>query len=217
LRIEIDARATKQLPVLPVLAGTLETDRILVSGPVAYPARAVITGSRVVLAGLVSVPTVPLDVNQLARRGKITTKLDLGALPPLDSDVDEVVVSARIESRKELGIPAVPLEIEGGAGMKARFTPGNVDVVISGAASQVDSLDPRETRLVVDVSHLAGGQVALASVVRDGQVRLIARQTAGSGSGGSAARPVEIAVRIDSPFALEVVSVSPEEIGLVLR
>jgi YbbR domain-containing protein len=213
VRIDLDALATKELPVMPVLAGTLVAERILVSGPTAYPGRAVITGSRRVLAGLTSIPTVPLDVNQLAKRGRINTKLDLSAMPPLASDVDAVVVSARIESIKELGIPAVPVEAEGGAGMKGRFTPETVDVVISGAASQVDSLDPRDTRLVVDVADLVGGQMTLVPVVREGKLRLAVRQHAGGGEN----RVMEVGTRLESAFALDIVSVSPEEIGLVLR
>lgn len=214
LRIELDALATKELAVTPVLAGTLEADRIMVGGPTAYPARAVLTGAKRVLAGLTSAPTVPLDVNQLAKRGKITTKLDLSALPPLASDVDAVVVSARIESRKELGIPAVPVEIEGGGGMRARFTPETVDVVISGATSQVDSLDPRQTRLVVDVEGLAGGQMTFVGVVREGELRLVGRQQTGV-EGES--RAVEVGARLESAFPLEIVSISPDRIGLVLR
>lgn len=214
LRIDLDVLATKELPVMPVLAGTLEGAKIMVAGPTAYPARAVITGARRVLAGLVSVPTIPLDVNQLAKRGKITTRLDLTAMPPLASDVDEVVVSARIEQRKELGIPAVPVAMKGGPGVKARFTPETVDVVISGAASQVDSLDPRDTRLVIDVSDLAGGQMVLVGAVRDGKLRFVARQLGGS---GGEARDAEVPARLESAFALDAVSVSPEEIGLVLR
>ena len=214
IRVELDMIVAKEIPVIPRLQGTLASDRILLGAPAAQPARIMISGAQRVLGDLKAVSTAPIDMNHLARKGRVTARIDLSGLPPLSSDVEEVIVTARIEPRRDLGIPAVPIEPMPGRGPKARFTPETVDVVISGAASQVDSLDPREIRLLVDVAGLTSGQVVLTPVVSEGALSFEARPALGSRKNDNV---LEIEARVEAPYKLEVVSITPDEIGLVLR
>lgn len=214
IRIELDVLVTRGIPIRPVLQGNLMPDKIMLGAARPDPVKAVIAGSKRVLEELSSVPTAPIDINQLAKRGKVSAKLDLAGLPPLASQVDDVTVSARIEPRKELGIPAVPIEAARDGGVRARFTPEAVDVVISGAASQVDSLDPRDVRLVVDIAGLVGGQAVLNPVVSKGSLHFEARQLIGGRRDNEC---LDLAARLSTPFGLEIVSITPDEVGLVLR
>lgn len=211
IKVELDALASKEVAVRPVLSGALAPDKVLVGLPAAAPERVALSGAERVLAALTSIPTVPVDVGYLARKGRVTAELDFSDLPPVSSDLEDVVVSARIEPRKEIGIPAVALAA-GGSGLRARFAPESVDLVIAGGASLVDSLDPRTIRLVVETAGLAAGQTLLSPVVEGGRLRFRARRADGSGDGSRT-----VAARLDCPFTLEVISVAPDEIGLVLR
>lgn len=211
IKVELDELASKEVAVRPVLSGALAADKVLVGLPAANPERVALSGAERVLAALTSIPTVPIDVGHLARKGRVTAKLDLSDLPPVSSDIEEVSVSARIESRKEIGIPAVALAA-GSPGVRARFAPETVDLVIAGGASLVDSLDPRSLKLVVETAGLPAGQTLLSPVVEGGRLHFKARRPDGSGDGSRT-----VAARLDCPFTLEVISVAPGEIGLVLR
>jgi YbbR domain-containing protein len=213
IKMELDALVSREILVRPVMTGVLASDRVVLGPPVVDPARAVVSGAERVLAGVGSIPTAPIDIGQLARKGRVTARLDLSELPPMSSAVEAVTVSARIEPRKDLGIPSVPVEAVGAAGFKAKFTPEHVDVVISGAASQIDSLNPQEAKLVIDVAGLAGGQTVLSALVELGQLRFRAEPA----GGGSREDAPTVPARLESPFALEVVSLVPDQIGLVLR
>jgi YbbR domain-containing protein len=211
IKVELDELTSKEVAVRPVLSGALAVDKVLVGLPTAAPERVALSGAEHVLAALTSIPTVPIDVGHLARKGRVTAKLDLSGLPPVSSDIEEVLVSARIEPRKEIGIPAVPLAA-GGSGLRARFAPETVDLVIAGGASLVDSLDPRSVKLLVETAGLPAGQTILTPVVEGGRLHFKARSADRPGDDSRA-----VAARLDSPFILEVISVTPGEIGLVLR
>ena len=112
--------------------------------PKTDPPEIVISGAEKIVAPLDSIPTFPVDLEDLGKRGSVETGIDLSGLLHVESDVERVAVTARVENIKELGIPSVPLESPTRRGMKILFTPDSLDVVISGAESLVDSLDPQE-------------------------------------------------------------------------
>ena len=212
IRLDLDQLGSKLLKVKPVLSGDLDPDKIIVTGPTAEPGQVMLSGAREVIAGLSAIPTVPVDVNQLAKRGRISARIDLSGLPPVAADVDAVMVSARIEPRKELGIPYVPLEAMGMLPSRVRFTPGTVDIVISGGASQVDSLDPRQARLAVDAAALPSGQFSLVPKIENGSLRFEVTR-----SGRRDGYAVEVPAVFEPRLRFDVISVAPEELELVVR
>jgi YbbR domain-containing protein len=209
IKVELDALATRDIAVRPVLSGALAPDRVMVGLPIANPERVTVSGAESVLLALSSLPTVPINASQISRKGKVTARLDFSDLPPLASSIDEVTVTARIEPRKEIGIPAVALQA-GGTGLRARFSPEAVGLVVAGGAAQVDSLNPYAARLVIDASSLAPGQMTLSAVIEGGRLRFRARRPEASGDSRM------LAARLEGT-AVEVISVVPDQVGLVLR
>ena len=212
VRLDLDQLGSKRVQVKPVLTGELDPDKIIVTGPAAEPGQAIVSGARQVLAGLSAIPTAPVDVDQLAKRGRISAKIDLSGLPPVASDLEAVTVSARIEPRKELGIPNVPLEAVGVLPSRARFSPGTVDVVISGGASQVDSLDPGQARVAVEVAALPSGQLSLVPKIDGGRLRFEVTR-----SGRRDGYAVEVPASFRPSLRFDIISVTPEELEVVLR
>jgi YbbR domain-containing protein len=214
IRVELDKLITRKLPPKPILTGEVPEDKIMLGKAVADPPQVVIAGAEQIVGNLAAVATEAVDLGQLAKKEGVSARVDLGGLPFVTSDVEEVTISARIESRKELGIPSVPIEPLSDRGIKAKFTPDSLDVVISGAESQVDSLDPQDLRLTVDVTNLPKGQLAFTPVVRNGSLYFEVRNV---GKDRDAQQVFEIAVRLESPYRFDLVSAAPEEIGFVLR
>ena len=215
VRVDLDVIGSRQVPVVPAVRGELVADKAMLGKPVADPAMVTVTGAQKIVAALASVPTVPIDVNNLAKRDRVSVRVDLSAFPPLSSDADEVVVTARIEPRKELGIPAVPVEAGDGERVTVSFLPGSVDLVVSGAASQIDSLDPLALELVIDVSGLLRGQAELTAVIEGGTISFDARPADSEGRTTGQAR--RLRAYLTAPYKLEVVSVAPGEIAVALR
>jgi hypothetical protein len=98
--------------------------------------------------------------------------------------------------------------------VKARFTPDSLDVVISGAASQVDSLDPQELRLVIDVTDLPSGQLVFTPIVRQGDLVFEVRPV---GKDKEDEQVFEVKAKLESPYRFELVSAAPDEISFVQR
>lgn len=214
IRVELDRLITRKIRTQVILKGDLEEDKILLGSPWAEPSEVVVAGAQRTVRDLSSIATQPVDVNQLAKKGKVTTAMDLTQLPFVSSDVEEVTVIARIEPKKELGIPSVPIEPFSRTSVKAKFTPETMDIVISGAESQVDSLDPRELKLAVEVTDLPKGQLAFTPHVREGSLYLDGKTV---GKDRQENERFEVRARLDAPYHFELISASPDELGLVLR
>lgn len=214
VRVDLDIIGSRQVPVTPVFRGELAADKVMIGTPAVEPVKVTVTGAQRIVATLSSVPTVPIDINNLAKRDRVSARLDLASFPPLSCDVEDVVVSARTEPRKELGIPAVPVAADGAERVQVSFLPEEVDVVVSGAASQMDSLNPLDVGLVIDVSGLLRGQAELRAVVDSGGVSFDARPTDSEGRTGQVRR---LRARIEAPYKLDVVSITPDEIAVSLR
>ena len=214
IRVELDTLVTRKVPPRLVFQGEVPEDKVMIGRPFAEPAEVVIAGAECVIGTLATVATEEIDIGQLAKKGRINSKIDLSGLPFATSDVEDIAVSVRVESRKELGIPSVPVEPVCGRGIKGKFTPDSLDIMISGAESQVDSLDPQDLRLVVDVTNLPSGQLVFAPVVREGRLFFEVRAV---GPDREDERVFEIRARLESPYRFELVSAAPDEISFVQR
>lgn len=214
IRVELDRLSTRELSVEPVMRGDLDEDKVLIGAPKSEPSEVVVAGAEKLIGNLKSITTEPVDVNQLARRDYVETVVDLSNWAFVQSDPMGVRISARIEDRKELGIPAVPIEPVTDKSLKVKFTPEAVDIVISGAASHVDSLHPEDVRLLVDLGNLPKGQIILTPAV-EGQVLHFEGRVAARDE--EEPQPFVVRARLEAPYRFEFVSVTPIDIGLVIR
>ncbi len=214
IRVELDRLTTREIRVEPVMRGELDHDKVLIGTPRSDPAKVVVAGAEKIVGGLKGITTQPVDINQLARHEYAETSVDLSPWAFVQSDPEKVRISARIEDRKELGIPSVPIAPVADKSLRVKFTPEAMDIVISGAASQVDSLNPEDVRLLVDLGDLPRGQIVLTPAV-DGNVlhfegRVVARNQ-------EEIQPFVVRVRLEAPYRFRFVSVTPIDIGLVIR
>jgi hypothetical protein len=213
IRVELDKLITRKLPPMINLRGDMPGDKVMIGKPWAEPAEIVIAGAESILDTLTAVFTEEVDLGQLAKKGRVVTKTVLSGLPFVTVDVEEVTIAARIEPKKELGIPSVPIEAVSRTGAKARFTPDSLDVVIAGAESHVDSLDPQDLRLLVNVTNLPKGQLTFTPMIKEGGLYFEVRSTGKD----EEEQVFEIKARLEAPHLFELLSASPEQIGFVQR
>jgi YbbR domain-containing protein len=213
IRVELDKLVTRKLPPRPRLKGDLPEGRVMIGKPRAEPAEIVISGAEKIISDLDSVPTFAVDRGDLGKDGRADTKVDLSGLLNVESDVEELAITARVESIKDLGIPSVPIVAPSRRGMRVQFTPDSLDVVISGAESRVDSLDPADLKLVVDVTGLPDGQLLFKPLVKDGRLFFEVRPVGETEEG----QAFEIKANLESPHDFKMVSAMPEEISFVKR
>lgn len=213
IRVELDKLVTKRLPPMISLKGEVPGDKVLIGRVSADPAEIVVAGAQRIIDTLSAVPTEEIDLGQLAKKHQVEARVDLSGLPFVTSDVEKVTASGRIEPKKELWIPSVPIEAVSRTGAKARFTPDSLDVVIAGAESYVDSLDPQDLKLLVNVTNLPRGQLVFSPRIMDGSLYFEVR-SAGRDVGEEV---FEVKARLESPYPFDLQSAAPEEIGFVQR
>jgi len=213
IRVELDKLVTVKLPPRPLLEGELPEGRVMIGKVRTEPGEIVISGAEKIVSELDSVPTFAVDRDDLGKDGYADTRVDLSGMLHVESDVEAVVISARVENIKDLGIPSVPIEVPSRRGMRVQFTPDSLDVVISGAESLVDSLDPADLKLVVDVTDLPDGQLLFRPVVKEGRLFFEVRPVGET----EEEQVFEIKARLESPHDFRLVSALPEEISFVKR
>ena len=214
IRVELDRLSTRKIRVEPVMRGELDGDKVLVGRPRSDPADVVVAGADKLVGSLKGVTTEPVDISHLARRDFVETGVDLSSWAFVESDPAKVRISARIEDRKEIGIPSVPIEPVADKSLKVKFTPEAIDIVLSGAASHVDSLNPDDVRLLVDLGNLPRGQIVLTPAIEN-QVLHFEGRVAARGEGEL--QPFVVRARLEAPYRFRFVSVTPVDIGLVIR
>jgi hypothetical protein len=214
IRVELDRLTTQEIRVEPAIRGELDSDKVLVGRPRSDPPRVVIAGAEKLIGSLKRITTEPVDINQLARRDYVEAAVDLSSWAFVESDPGAVRVSARIEDRKELGIPAVPIEPVADKSLKVKFTPESIDIVISGATSHIDSLHPEDVRLLVDLGDLPKGQIVLTPRVEDDVLQFEGKVVA---RGDEEVQPFVVRARLEAPYRFDLASVTAVDIGLVIR
>jgi hypothetical protein len=214
IRVELDKLVTREIPVGIQLKGTVPDDRVIIGRARSDPAVVVVDGGEKIINSIDSIRTEPVDLGQLAKKGRVEARIDLSGLPYITGGVDKVAIGARAEDRKELGFPSVPIEAPVGRGEKVLFTPDSLDVVISGAESQVDSLDPQDLKLTVDARNLPKGQLVFSPKIADGKLYFEVKT---AGQSDEEVQVFEVKGTLEAPYAFDMVSAEPSEIGFVKR
>lgn len=212
VRIDLDRSATKEVPVEINLSGQMPDDRKMIGKPLAIPNTVRLSGPKRLVDELTSLKTEPVELGHLGRKGKVNVFLDLPNRSLLTTNVDEIEVVARIEPRRSLEIPSVPVILISRPGLKSRVSPDSLDITISGGQTQVDSLALERLVLLIDVSSLGKGLFELRSRVESGRLLFDARSMQ---SGWE--KPVVVHAVLDVGFEIDITAVKPERLDLAQR
>lgn len=212
VRIDLDRSATKEVPVELNLIGQIPDDRKMIGKPLAIPNTIRLTGPKRLVDDLRSLKTEPVELGHLGRKGKISVLLDLPNRSLLTCNVDEIEVVARIEPRRSLEIPSVPIMLISRPGLKSKVSPDSLDIIISGGQTQVDSLAPERLALLIDVSSLGRGVFEMSGRVDNGRLLFEARSAQ---SGWE--KPIVVPAVLDVGFEIDITGVKPERLDLVQK
>lgn len=212
VRIDLDRIVTKGVPVEIRLMGQLPDDKKMIGKPQAIPQAVRLSGPRKMIDGFHILWTEPVDLAQLGKKGKVTVAPDLSDHPLVGCNVDEIEIVARIEPRKSLEVPSVPIMLISAPGVKSKITPDSLDILISGGQTQIDSLSPEKMLLLLDVSSLGKGVFELRSRVSGGNLVFDVKSV----KRGDEAHFI-VPARLDIGFEIDILGTEPDTLDLVRR
>jgi YbbR domain-containing protein len=143
LTLRFERRATKVVPVVPIVQVQPGEGYVFADSPRAEPSAVAVEGPEASVVLIDSVFTVPVREENVRQSRDIETPLE----NPSDSLVvfssQSVRVLVAIEPRAERVFPGIPVGI-GGAADGLRVEPSLVDVRISGPRSRVEAVRPED-------------------------------------------------------------------------
>jgi len=153
LPLLIDWQEERRLPVRVPLRGQLPQDRMLAAPIVTRPDTVLVSGPRRFFAGLDTVVTESVDLNDLEQT--LDRDLPLTSIPVnLEVAVASVHVTVPVTAVDERIVANVPVVSEvPGAGI----SPPVCDVLVRGPADSVATLTPDQLRVTVPTAELGGG------------------------------------------------------------
>jgi YbbR domain-containing protein len=144
LTLRFERRATKVVPVVPLLQVQPGEGYVFADSPRAEPSAVAVEGPEASVALIDSVFTVPVREENVRQSRDIEAPLE----QPSDSLVvfssERVRIAVAIEQRTERVFPGIPVGIGGGATDGLRVEPSLVDVRISGPRSRVEAVRPED-------------------------------------------------------------------------
>ncbi len=180
VQISIERKMSRLFPFHVALVGTLDPSLAFVTHPVAAPTRGRVQGSASAVEQLQRIPLEEIDLAIVRQSGRIATTVDPEAMAGFTVTPSEVEVEFTLEVAIDRTFEAVPVAVEGGAGLVA--DPPTVGVTLHGAASLVESIDPLDLRVVVRDPPLpvADTGVVLPVVVQGAPPLVTARASRGT-------------------------------------
>jgi YbbR domain-containing protein len=144
LTLRFERRATKVVPVVPIVQVQPGEGYVFADSPRAEPSAVAVEGPEASVALIDSVLTVPVRDQNVRQSRDIEAPLE----HPSDSLVvfssQSVRIVVAIEARAERVFPGIPVGIGGGAVGGLRVEPSLVDVRISGPRSRVEAVRPED-------------------------------------------------------------------------
>jgi YbbR domain-containing protein len=182
VRLSFEAVQRVDLPVAPRFAGELN-DRWALSGrPTAIPAEVRVSGPQSRIVELDSVRLAPVDLGAVEGSGRVGVGVDTTRTAGLQIQPARVELEVLVEERGERTVEEVPVwfGLEEGEEL-FELAPRSGAVVLSGARSLLDRVDPEELRLRVLLEGLElpaePGQEIEAPVVVEGIPELVEART----------------------------------------
>ena len=144
LTLRFERRATKVVPVVPIVRIQPAAGYVLADSPRADPSAVAVEGPEASVVLIDSVLTLPITEDNVRQSRDIPVPLE----NPPDSLVAFLLQSVRItvavEPKTERVFPGIPVGMSGGAASGLRVEPSLVDVRISGPRSRVDAVRPED-------------------------------------------------------------------------
>jgi hypothetical protein len=159
--LSFEQKEDRVLPFSVPLTGELPEGTSLAGRPRVTPPAATVVGPPSRFEGVDSVPLLPVDLSLVVGPGPFTQGVDMEELPGLDPLTREASVDFPTDSTVVRQYPDQVLELpllDSGPQLQAR--PISVSVVLTGAASLVDQVDPEAMQVTIPDSgaSLAPGE-----------------------------------------------------------
>lgn len=142
LTLRFERRATKVVPVVPIVRVQPAEGYVFADSPRAEPSAVAVEGPEAAVASIDSAFTVPVSEANLRQSRNIEAPLE----KPSDSLVtflsESVRITVAVEQKSERIFPGIPVGVAGANVNGLRVEPSLVDVRISGPRSQVDAVRP---------------------------------------------------------------------------
>ena len=177
LQVSFEPAVTKTVPVSLRVQGELPADRSLSSELRLNPEAVVIRGPESRLAGLDSVPLVPLDLGRVRDSDILTMAIDTAGLGSASVLPPDVTVALRVEPRIERVLDGQVVHADARE-PRARFVvdPPSTSLRVVGARTLVTAMDLSLLRVSVPMGSLAGmvpGEERVLRVQVDGVPDLV--------------------------------------------
>lgn len=213
--VEFDETVVRDVAIVPAVTGTPDSRYTQVGRTVLQPPRARVKGPRKLVDEIALLHTAEIDVDGK----KSTVRKRVRLVPPESPTVEvtpllvdvgiiiEPVISRRLSKLTLRASGALP------GGSRARFDPGEVDVVIEGAKSLVDLAAKGATELLIQPQAWEQGGRSILAVkeIRDGEILF---EPTGTSPPGSPAAQQPIVARLPLPADVEIVSVTPNHFSV---
>lgn len=166
LNVTIEPVESALLPVALRFKDPIPADRALVTRPKIEPMAVRVSGPRSVVAMQESVATEPVEIKDWS--GELDLPVPLSVPAGLGAEEETVRVVMVIEEKRIRRFTPLPIEIVSQrAGHPVTVSPDTGGVVVRGAASIVDRVNPQRVRLFADLRSRRNGPqtVALRALV----------------------------------------------------
>jgi len=161
--LQFETSVSKRVPVVPSVEGTPAPGFVI--GPVvASPASVDVIGPASIVQQLSQATTEPVSVN--GARARVRDNVTIGlpeSMARLRLPRDAVVTVEILPAPVERLVSDVPVTVRGtGRGLRARVSPRQVAVTVSGPGNLVRQLSAQSIPAFVDITGLTRGQYTLA-------------------------------------------------------
>jgi len=155
--VTVDEKATKTVPVRPVLQGAA-AEGSMIERSVVEPESITVTGLKTEIARIKEVLTEPIDVTGLSSSKNIETNISRIGL--VDAQLSEQRVTVKLsigEQKINKRFPAVPVEVTGSEYVNS-IRPQQVEIIIQGTPGVLEKVKNQDLRAFVEVRELAPGR-----------------------------------------------------------
>jgi hypothetical protein len=167
LRVSFERAATRTLPVSLRTQGALRADLAFSSPLGVNPRTVVIRGPESRIAGLDSVPLVPLDLGRIRDSEIVTLAVDTSGFGGASVVPPDAMVGVRVEPAIERVLEGVVVHVDArGAGTSFTVEPASIRLSLEGARTLVTAMDLSLLRVSVPSTSLAGMMLGEERVVR---------------------------------------------------